>query len=127
MTDRSPESTQLFEKGRLARQNGEYDTAIDLFKRIIAVAPDHALAHSELGLVYCFTGSFDESVEELVLAAKLAPKNLDIRLYLAKTYTMLGEYEKGAAVFSEIMTLSSPGEQTYDEAAKQLYYLHQCS
>lgn len=125
MTDISPVSSQLFEQGCLARLNGDYDRAIDLFKRIIDEAPDYVAAHTELGLAYCFTGFFDESIKELEHAVHLAPQNPDICLHLAKTYTMLGQYEEGAAAFRQVMTLSSPGEMPYDEAVKQLHYFKQ--
>lgn len=114
---------QLFKEGTACRINGEYDSAIDMFKRVIIECPDRADVHMELGLAYCFTGLFDESIEELSLAAKLQPTNVEILMHLAKTYTMLGMYEEGIPIFRLILTLTTPDDKNYDEACKQLSYL----
>jgi tetratricopeptide (TPR) repeat protein len=113
---------QLFQQGKVARVNGDYDQAVALFKRMLEEEPNCAEAHMELGLSYCFSGLFDESIQELELAAGLKPTDPEIRLHLAKTYTMLGMYPEGAAAFQAVIALSTAGDRFHEEACKQLSY-----
>ncbi|HEX2952223.1 MAG TPA: tetratricopeptide repeat protein [Armatimonadota bacterium] len=116
------DAQQLFQQARTSRVNGDYDQAIALLQQAIEAMPNCAEAHMELGLAYCFSGLFDESIDELKHAASLDSINPEICLHLAKTYTMLGMYEEGAAAFRKVLTLSSVGDKCYDEASKQLSY-----
>lgn len=123
MLDTPADAVSLFAEGKSCRINGAYDEAIALFQRVLAVCPDHAGAHCELGLAYCFSGLFDESIAELVRAAELAPGDVEIQMQLAKMYTMLGMYDEGAAAFRAVMELCQPSDADYIEAEKQLSYL----
>jgi len=114
--------TQLFQEGRGARINGDYDRAVALLQRAINENPNYAEAHMELGLALCFNGLFDESLRELELAAGLDRANPEIHLNLAKTYTMLGMYPEGAASFQAVLSLTPAGDKFHDEASKQLSY-----
>src|SRR4029079_7243410 len=73
---------------------GDYDQAIRVFQAILADEPNSSEAHHQLGLVYGFTGMFDESLEELQHAVDLDGANLFTRNDLAKTYAMLGMIEE---------------------------------
>ncbi len=80
--------------------------------------PDHARAHLGLGLVYCFVGRFEESLEELKRAVECDPHWVDGHLNLAKTYAMLGMYDEARVEFNQVLELH-PG---HPEAKKQLSY-----
>lgn len=125
MSDAQLISSQLFQQGRTARINGEYEQAITLLQRVVADEPNFAEAHMELGLSYCFSGLFDESIHALELATGLEPHNPEIRLNLGKMYTMIGMYEEGAVAFRVVLTLAPTGDKCYDEAEKQLAYFQQ--
>jgi Flp pilus assembly protein TadD len=122
MSDTQLVSAQLFAQGRLARINGDYDQAISLLQCAITETPHLACAHMELGLAYCFTGLFDESIAELVAAAALESTSAEIYLHLAKTYTMLGMYEEGETAFNTVLTLARADDPLHAEALKQLAY-----
>ena len=125
MSDVQLMTSQLFQQGRVARINGAYEEAITLMKQCIAEEPNFAEAHMELGLDYCFSGLFEESIQELELATGLDAQNPEIRLNLGKMYTMLCMYEEGAAAFQAVLALAQVGDKCYDEAAKQLAYFQQ--
>lgn len=122
MSDSQLVIAELFQQGRAARLSGAYDEAVAILQRALGEDPNHAEAHMELGLAYCFSGLFDESLRELELAAGLDQANPEILLNLAKTYTMLGMYPEGAAAFKSVLVLTVEGDRRYDEAAKQLAY-----
>lgn len=93
-----------------------------MLQRAIAEDATHAEAHMELGLCFCFTGLFDESIEELQLASRLDQHNPEIYLNLAKTYTMLGMFDEGKVAFQMVLILADDGSKCHEEATKQLAY-----
>ncbi len=101
------------------RINGEYDEAVELYKRVLEEDSQHIGAHVGLGLVYGFTGLFDESIELLQKCVELDPSSLDARMHLAKTHLMLGMYEEGNEGFTEILKMDPENE----EALKQKAFL----
>lgn len=98
---------------------GRYDEAILLLKNAIC-GDDSCLdeAHRQLGLVYSFSGLFDESLEELKKAIELNSNNLDARNDLAMTYAMLGMYDEAKAEFMAVLQMDPENEQ----ARKQMVY-----
>jgi tetratricopeptide (TPR) repeat protein len=56
------------ERGIAFKVDGRYEEAIAEFCQMIAEDPNSSDAHYQLGLVYGFTGLFDESMEELQLS-----------------------------------------------------------
>lgn len=98
---------------------GEYDEAIEILKDVLAHEPDLPDAHHEMGLVYVFTGLFDESIAELEHAVALAPGSIKFLLDLAKTHTMLGDYEKAIPLFENVLEV----DPFNDEALKNLEFI----
>ena len=101
------------------KNQGEYEDAMSQFRGILQDSPSHARAHLGLGLVYCFVGLFDESIEEMKLAVECAPTWVDAHLNLAKTYAMLGQYDDAKLEFARVLELQ-PG---HSEAKKQLAFI----
>jgi tetratricopeptide (TPR) repeat protein len=116
------EALKLYEQGIELRIGGDYDPATECLKQAIEADPNFARAHMELGLVYCFSGYFDESIAELELARGLDPCDSEIILNLAKTYTMLGMFDEGEATFRSVLEMACEGDKIHDEAQKQLGY-----
>ncbi len=97
---------------------GQYEDARARFQEVLQDSPSHARAHLGLGLVYCFVGMFDESIDEMKLAVDCAPTWVDAHLNLAKTYAMLGLYDEAKVEFGRVLELQ-PG---HPEAKKQLAF-----
>ena len=110
---------EKLQKADRHRLNGEYEQAIELYRQILAEQPDHYESHMGLGLVYGFTGLFDESLDEIKIAVGLRPQLPEAWLNLGKTYAMLGMYEEARPAFEK--TLELDPENT--EALKQLQFL----
>jgi len=79
------------ERGLAFKVEGRYEEAISEFQRLLAEDPNSSDGHYQLGLVYGFTGMFDESIEELQHGGDpwLRPAS-KFAWNLALTYTMLG-------------------------------------
>ncbi len=100
------------------KNEGQYDDAMAQFKEILLDNPGHARAHLGLGLVYCFVGLFDESIDEMKLAVECAPTWVEGHLNLAKTYAMLGMYDEAKVAFNRVLEL----QPEHSEAKKQLAF-----
>ena len=91
------------EKGIALRQQGDYDAAVSVIQNAHLEADQLPEMHRQLGLIYGFTGMFDESIDELVKASSLSPERNDIRNELALTYSMLGMNDEAKAEFEEVL------------------------
>lgn len=98
---------------------GQYDEAVALLQDVLAEEPDLPEAHHQLGLVYVFTGLFDESTVELERAVALSPESIKFLIDLGKTHTMLGDYEKAVPIFQRVLEI----DPFNDEARKNLDFL----
>src|SRR3954469_9930653 len=63
---------ELFQEAYEAQQQQNYDAAIALYKRSIAIYPT-AEAHTFLGWVYSFQERYDEAIEECLEAIRVDP------------------------------------------------------
>jgi tetratricopeptide (TPR) repeat protein len=68
--DAKREAIELFRRAYEAQQSNDYEEAIALYKRSIAVYPT-AEAHTFLGWVYSFQNRYDEAIEECLEAIRV--------------------------------------------------------
>jgi len=97
------EMAARFERGTTLMNEGQYEDATAEFKAILSAHPEHAKSHIQLGLIYCYTGLFDESIDILRKGVDLDPDDLDCRNKLALTYVMLGMNEEAKAEFESVL------------------------
>lgn len=67
-------AVELYEKGMEAANRNETDTAIEFYKRAVALHPEFSLALNELGEQYLKKGQLEKAAEVLVKAMQLAPE-----------------------------------------------------
>ncbi|MBD0372103.1 MAG: tetratricopeptide repeat protein [Pyrinomonadaceae bacterium] len=70
--ERRREAVELFEEAYRAQRDEDYERAIELYRRSIAVYPT-AEAHTFLGWVYSFQERYDEAIEECLEAIRVDP------------------------------------------------------
>ncbi|MDQ3820766.1 MAG: tetratricopeptide repeat protein [Acidobacteriota bacterium] len=78
------EAIELFRRAFEAQSAKDYEEAIELYKRSIAVYPT-AEAHTFLGWVYSFQERYDEAIEECMEAIRVDPT-------LGNPYNDIGSY-----------------------------------
>jgi tetratricopeptide (TPR) repeat protein len=64
------EAIELFQRAYEAQQNEDYEEAIELYKRSIAIYPT-AEAHTFLGWVYSFQDRYDDAINECLEAIRV--------------------------------------------------------
>lgn len=63
---------ELFEQAYAAQMNGDFDQAVDLYKRSLAIFPT-AEAHTFLGWTYHFQGKVHDAIDECKRAIAVDP------------------------------------------------------
>ncbi len=113
-----PTAEQRFQKAIKHKVNGEYDVAEGLLRTLVEENPANPRVRRELGLVFCFTGLFDESLDELRKVVEIAPSYLDGRNSLGMTYAMLGYMDEAKAEFETVLEM----DPNNAEALRQIVY-----
>jgi tetratricopeptide (TPR) repeat protein len=95
------------------RYDGDYDAAIAIYDQLLAADDDDHLARWGRALAYCFTGLFDESIEELEKVRSAQPEFVKARVDLFKTYMMLGMNDEAVAEMKAILVIDPANEEVH--------------
>jgi len=102
--------------GVTAFQVGKHGIAVDLITKALAVKPDFAEAHNNLGNAFKELGRLDEAAASYRQALVLKPDFADARYNLGNVFKELGRPEEAAASYRQALALK-PG---YAEAHNNL-------
>jgi superkiller protein 3 len=75
---------------------GRLDEAMDQFRNALAVMPENAAAHNNLGLLLMRVGRFDEAIVQLQEPVRLQPGNPAALEALAAGYAAAGRFDLAA-------------------------------
>ncbi len=101
-------------QGDGARAQTRFEVARPQFESAVQEAPESALRHANLGLLYAFMGRKQDAVREGLLSVELAPESKDAVIgpwmsgYLAMIYTRVGEIDLAIPLLEHL--LSVPGQ-----------------
>ena len=79
----------LLENSKEKQRIGAYDEAIEILNMAIKIDPKFVPAYNQIGLILFEADKKNESVEAFKNAIAIDPENLNSRLGLAKTYSMI--------------------------------------
>jgi len=83
----------------IATEDERYVIAEGLLKRLVKLASNHHLAHSELGRFLGDRGRIPEAIEEMQLAVKLGPNIADSQRILGDLLSIVGNTEDALAAY----------------------------
>lgn len=89
-------------------QSGQPEAGIDWITRAIAINPDNAVFHSNLGKALSDIGRHVEAIESCRRALALAPPSVDTLVNLGFAYNELGQSDEAVACFRQALSLN-PG------------------
>ena len=92
----------LLTQATLAYDDQQYDKALPLLDRVLALDPKNARAHYYKGMVYLAQKKPDLAVGALEAARAIQPRDLFIRYQLGVAYFSLTEYDKADPLLSEV-------------------------
>ena len=90
----SASSNDLLEEGKTYYNNGEYDKAIEIFKKAVELNPDNELNWHWLGPSYNKNGQYQEAINSLLKAVELNPDDYLNWNWLGSSYNQNGQYQE---------------------------------
>ena len=114
LDDSIPDALALMASTHIVKK--EYDEAIAIIEKSIALNPNSAENHAILGMYYRFVGRFEDSIRMTEKAIRLHPYYPDWYLYsLEYSYYYLGQYEKAINIAKKHLKLigSRGGTDTF--------------
>jgi len=99
---KSPEI--LYGEVRLLMDSGKNSEAIGGLRMLLAMYPDFALAHNDLGVIYYNEGEKDRALEHYEEAARIEPENATYQKNLADFYCVeIGDLEGALKIYLKIL------------------------
>jgi Flp pilus assembly protein TadD len=76
------------------------------------MSPQLELAHLDLGILYLNAGRRDEALQELKVAAKLSPNDVNVHWRLARLYQTMGRKDEANAELQKTKTLTKAADDS---------------
>ncbi len=102
---RSQDAEHLFEQGKNAVEQADYDIAIDRFSEVIRLDPDRVDAYYRRGIVYGNQGQLDQAIADFSEAIRLQPEYVDALVNRGIAYGRKVHLDKAITDFSEVIRL----------------------
>ncbi len=114
-----PALTALLLQLRGGRNSGAVDTyrlavqhhranrlaeAAALYRKVVAMEPDHSAAYCNLGAIFATQGNFGEAVGILQAAANARPRDPEIQFNLGNALTAMGRLDEAMAAYNRALT-----------------------
>jgi len=99
---KSPDA--LYEEVQRLMETNEKREAIGGLRMLLAVYPDYALAHNDLGVLYYNEGEKDRALEHYEEAARIEPENATYQKNLADFYCVeIGDLEGALKIYLKVL------------------------
>ena len=92
-------------------QMEKLDQAAPLLQKAVELAPDSAMAHRDLGMVYAAQNHNQEAVDEFQEAIRLAPSDVNAHYRLARLYRSMGSSAEANAEFDKSRALNKAADE----------------
>ena len=90
---------------------GEYKDAIVILKNLAETAPADRASQILLGRAQIMSGEYAEAVKTLQAIATEDPRDIEAQFWLGKAYEESGKFADAAALFSRLLSKSTPGSE----------------
>lgn len=94
--------TPLEKADRVALQ-GNFEQALDLYKKILVKESDSVAAHIGLGYVYMQLGNLNDAIQEFSSAIDIAPNNVEAKINLAVILYRSGDIEEAIEQYQQVL------------------------
>lgn len=100
-----PAAARLFAEALAAHRAGDLATAQPLYERVLLLAPNHADALNNLGVILSGQREFDRALDLLRRAASIAPRSAGIWNNIGTALREQGRASDGVAAYRHALTL----------------------
>lgn len=105
----SDDAGELFEDGKEAAMDGDFDTAIDKLKDVVDEEPKNADAWNLLGYSYRNSGEMDLAWDAYERALAIDPEHKGAHAYLGEWYLKQGDLDSAKAQLAKLEMLCPSG------------------
>lgn len=85
-------------------RNDRPDSAVEVLKSGVAIAPEDAVLLNNLGMCRLMQGRYEEALDHFTAAAAGVPKDVRARANMAVALGMLGRLDESLAVYQQLMS-----------------------
>jgi len=98
--------------------SGKYQEAIDAFKQVIRIEPDHALSHYGLGFIYGKIGKYQKAVNAFKQVISIEPDFAGAYYFLGLAYLHIGD---NGSAFDQYKILEDLDKESANELFNAIY------
>jgi tetratricopeptide (TPR) repeat protein len=95
-----------FNLGYVLVELEQYDEALDAFGHCLALVPDDAAAHFEVGLIHLSRGDFDRAMAYLDLPLRSYPRDWEVHNLFGRCLLGLRRYDEAREAFNQALVLA---------------------
>ena len=112
----------LLENSKEKQRIGAYDEAIEILNMAVKIDPKFVPAYNQIGLILFEADKKNESVEAFKNAIAIDPKNLNSRLGLAKTYSIITRNDLAVEQYLKAADLKKNDPEILFKIALEYWY-----
>ena len=112
----------LLENSKEKQRIGAYDEAIEILNVAVKIDPKFVPAYNQMGLILFEADKKDESVEAFKNAIAIDPENLNSRLGLGKTYSMITRNDLAVEQYLKAADLKKKDPEILFKIALEYWY-----
>jgi tetratricopeptide (TPR) repeat protein len=120
---RSTEARGLNNAGVMAYHNGQYEKALELFKKALDLDPEMTEAYNNLGLTYTEMNQEEQATEAFKKAISLSPELAAAYNNLGYVFYRLGSYHEAIEMYNEAIGRSKDNSSAYTNLGNAFYKL----
>lgn len=118
------ESRRLNNSGVIAYHNGQYEKALELFKKAIELNPEFTEGYNNLGLTYTELKDEEKATEAFKKAIELDPDLSATYNNLGYAFYRMGSYEEAIEMYNEAIGRSKDNSSAYTNLGNAYYKLN---
>ena len=103
---------QLFQEAVAAQQRGDDALAVRKYRELLALHPEAAVVHANLGATLAHMKRYDEAIQEYRAVLASDPGNVHVRLNLALAYEAKGQQQRALEEFESLHREHPEDQQT---------------
>ena len=107
----------LYNIGVLHLENKHFNSAIKIFKQVLAKDSKDSAAYNNIGFALFKQGNYGQAIEYYNKALKLDPNDLGVMINLGSAYALLGRYDQAMSIFSQVIEIDPQFFSVYNHRA----------